>query len=83
MDMGIFWTKFKEIYFPHSSGDLDTSKKRPSILKTPSNEKGKLVSDNLKDNNYRKTRLNSKRKVRLQILLDTFICLDTFLNLYV
>ena len=73
MDMGIFWTKFKEIYFPHSSGDLDTSKKRPSILKTPNNEKGKLVSDNLKDNlkdnNYRKTRLNSKRKVRLQIQL--------------
>ena len=65
--MGIFWSKFKEIYFPRYSGDLDTSEK------TSNNEKRKLLSDNLKNNNSRKKRLNSKRKVRLQIRYSTDI----------
>ena len=65
--MGIFWSKFKEIYFPRYSGDLDTPEK------TSNNEKRKLLSDNLKNNNSRKKRLNSKRKVRLQIRYFTDI----------
>ena len=60
MDMGIFWSKFKEIYFPRYSGDLDTPEKTSN-------------NDNLKDNNSRKKRLNSKRKVRLQIRYSTDI----------
>ena len=58
--MGIFWSKFKEIYFPRYSGDLDTPEKTSN-------------NDNLKDNNSRKKRLNSKRKVRLQIRYSTDI----------
>ena len=59
--MGIFWSKFKEIYFPRHSGDLDTSEK------TSNNEKRTILPGNLKDNSRKKRLNNKKRKVRLQI----------------
>ena len=62
MDMGIFWSKFKEIYFPRHSGDLDSSEKTSNKEK-----RKKIISDNLKDKDTRRKRLNSKRKVRLQL----------------
>ena len=60
--MGIFWSKFKEIYFPRHSRDLDSSEKTSN-----KEERKKIISDNLKDKDNRRKRLNSKRKVRLQL----------------